>query len=83
MSMMTSHIFKFYDSSKHILASYRGKYQQLPVRCQPVRCQSWCHQNLEILRIEHLSSNKKIHSLYIKGYNMAKNSFLAEATFSG
>ena len=28
------------------------------------------------------SSNKKIHELYIKGYFITKNSFVAEVTFN-
>ena len=45
--------------------------------------ESWIHQkhkNQNILVRKIFSSNKKIHSLFIKGYNMAKNNFLVEET---
>ena len=39
------------------------------------------HKNLDISRTKHFLSNKKIHLLHLKGYFMAKGSFVAEVTF--
>ena len=39
------------------------------------------HKHLDISRTKHFSSNKKIQKLHLKGYFIAKNSFVAEVTF--
>ena len=39
------------------------------------------HRNLDISKAKHFSSNKMIPLLHIKGYFMAKNSFVVKVTF--